>query len=708
MGGIAHSIIDEVAKNDKIIVITMNQYAELEWKLRRQEPECYSLEFRFTLPDSEVEVRSSESQALIVRFDRPALLALANSPEAYGQALTRQFFTEPGVLSAFNQANAAAQARQLPLRLRLSLESQAEELHHLHWETLISPNDGAPLFTGENLLFSRFLSSTDWQPVHLRPKGELRALVAVANPSDLNEYSLAPIDVSAELNRARQSLGQIPVYTLPGSSAGEHVTLNSLNACLRDTEYDILYLVCHGALIKDEPWLWLEDEQGKVARASGRDLADRLKELSRRPRLVVLSSCQSAGTGTGPAYAALGPRLAMAGIPAVVAMQGNLSVETNSEFMPVFFTELQRDGQIDRAMAVARGAVRQRPDHWMPALFIRLKSGRLWYVPGFGSGGSDFEKWESLKSAILETQCTPILGPGLIEPLIGSQHELAQRWAARHNYPLFPDDQDILPRVAQYILVRHDPIYLRQALNQAIREEILRHYTTRLPEALVKAPVWTADKIMSALEAVADQTSSGDPGYSYQQLASLRQPIYITANPGDMLKRALVQAGADPQVRLCAWNNDIPVSKCAYQDLPTPEKPLIFHLFGHLSEPASLVLTEDDYLDYLIGVTNNRDLIPAAVRDALVSTSLLFLGFQIDDWNFRVFFRTLMAQAGRQQRLFHSHIAAQIEPDENRLLDPERARRFLERYFEGGRISIYWGGPAEFLNTLARHLQAAG
>jgi hypothetical protein len=40
--------------------------------------------------------------------------------------------------------------------------------------------------------------------------------------------------------------------------------------------------------------------------------------------------------------------------------------------MPVFFGELLKDGQIDRAFAVARGKVRQQPDSWMPALFLRL------------------------------------------------------------------------------------------------------------------------------------------------------------------------------------------------------------------------------------------------------------------------------------------------------------------------------------------------
>ena len=49
--------------------------------------------------------------------------------------------------------------------------------------------------------------------------------------------------------------------------------------------------------------------------------------------------------------------------------------------------------------------------------------------------------------------------------------------------------------------------------------------------------------------------------------------------------------------------------------LPPPvERPLVYHLFGRLGEPDSLVITEDDYFDYLIGVTSNNDLIPGVVR----------------------------------------------------------------------------------------------
>ena len=74
----------------------------------------------------------------------------------------------------------------------------------------------------------------------------------------------------------------------------------------------------------------------------------------------------------------MGPSLIEAGVPAVIAMQGDVTIKTAAAFMPVFFQELRRDGLIDRAMAVARGAVRDQPDWWVPVLYTSLKSGRIW------------------------------------------------------------------------------------------------------------------------------------------------------------------------------------------------------------------------------------------------------------------------------------------------------------------------------------------
>jgi hypothetical protein len=138
---------------------------------------------------------------------------------------------------------------------------------------------------------------------------------------------------------------------------------------------------------------------------------------------------------------------------------------------------------------------------------------------------------------------------------------------------------------------------------------------------------------------------------------------------------------------------------------PTAKEPLVFHLFGRFQEPESLLLTEDDYFDYMIGVTKNRKLIPGKVLRALTDSALLFLGFQLDEWNFRVLFRVLMSQEGEKRRKNYAQVPAQIDPEEVRNLDAEGARRYLETYFQHGNISIYWGSPEDFLKELQRRLK---
>jgi len=706
----------------------MTDYADLEISLSRRDADNFTVEMRFSQPDDQADRPPERGEA---SFNFKELRAQALDPTAYGLLLTESLFNNPELGGFFDKTNALAQAAEQSLRLRLLIDRSAPELHNLRWETLRDMQNEGFLAMDENLLFSRYLHSYDWNPVRLRTKGELRALVVIANPHDLDDdayevdgRALAPVDVQAELARARDGLKDINTIDELVSDPDQPgaVTMDNLLDRMRDN-YDILYLVCHGALMQRdnldpdsprEPYLWLEKEDGTADVAAGENLVGRIRDMSSslRPSLIVLASCQSAGKGKSSttdqgALAGLGPRLSQAGVPAVIAMQGNVIMDTVAEFMPVFFKELSVDGHLDRAMAAARGAVRERDDWWVPVLFLRLRGGRFWYSPGFGGEEDDFEKWESLTSFIGEGICTTIVGPGVFESLLGTRREIALRWAEKHGFPLSPYDQEDLPRVAQYVATRQDPTYLRIAFREALKDEITRRHADLLPDDLRQAKKWTAKKTQLALQTVADKYWGDDTPSPYQQLARLKLPIYITANPSDLLTNALKEAGTDPQVRLCPWNNMIPPSKCIYEDDPTPEEPLVYHLFGHLNDPFSLVMTEDEYFDFLIGVTMNKDLIPPAVRAALTSTALLFLGFHMDDWQFRVFFRMVMAQEGKERLGLFSHAAAQIEPEENRVLDAQRARRYFEKYFEGEKISLYWGSSEDFLSALWEHMEEA-
>jgi hypothetical protein len=691
----------------------MTTYADLEIGLHRRDITYYAVDLRFIHPQSDSDIRLVRGSDLpLARFDHEKLRALLLDPHAYGAALTAHLFADQEVPTAFEKAFTMAQSLDMPLRVRLFIGPSAPDLHALRWETLHLPGSSESLLTSEHILFSRYLGSTDWRPIRLRPKSDLRALVVVANPQNVGEYApggsqLAPVDVEGEVARAQSALGDMKMTVLtshPSNPAPEPPTLAAIASHLRDG-YDILYLVAHGAMLDGDPYLWLEDEQGNAAVTAGRDLERQMRELRQRPRLVVLASCQSGGSShDGGALTALGPRLAEIGVPAVLAMQDNISMQTTAAFMPAFFRELLRDGQIDRAMAVARGVVRDRPDWWVPVLFLRLKSGCIWYQPGFGEERKGFERWPALIKNIQRSQCTPILGTHLSE-LLGTQVEIAHRWAEKHNFPLEPYRSEYLSQVAQYLAVTQQPIFPRDDLLDQVRQELLTRYDETLP---TEARQGTLEDLLTAVGSARRADNEADP---YKVLAELPFSVYITANFTNLLSEALTAAGKQPIIEICRWNDYIETLPSIYDEepdyLPDVQRPLVYHLFGHISEPDSLVVTEDDYFDYLIGFSSNDDLVPAPVNEVLADNGLLFLGFQPDDWDFRILFRSLAKLWVRRRRRRYINISAQIAPDETRIQEPVRARRYLEAYFQEAHIDIYWGTVEDFARDMLAQWRTA-
>jgi len=679
----------------------LTDFADLELSLHRRDGNNYSVEMRFTQPGSDADIRLGMGEVLNVTFDMSALQALIADPAEYGQLLAENLFADANVLAGFAQARTSAQSLQAPLRIRLMIGPSAPELNTIYWEALHDVQEKSPLFTNENILVSRYLSSGDWRPVKLRPKGDLKAVAAASNPSNIKEYKLAEVDIDGELERAKQALGAIPVIELGKKKKS---TLNNLMEALRPG-VDILYLALHGTIANGDPRLWLEDDEGKAAITSADEFVARIRELQHQPRLVVLASCQSAGKGAGDALQALGPRLAQAGIPAVIAMQGNISMESVKKFMPVFFEEIQKDGQIDRALAIARGTIRKERDYWMPVLFMRLKSGRIWYVPGVGEQGEEFEKWNAILVSAQSKQLTPVLGAGMYEPILGPWRDWAAYMADKYGFPLSAFYREALPQVAQYMLITQDLNTLFSVSIDYFRKAVQSRFSEGMSKEL-KAD----DADLQALMTFArEELLKTDPNEQHQVLAKLKLPIYITTNADNLMEDALVAAGVDPKMEICPWSDRFYAPSVfetgGYN--PTPQQPLVYHLFGHLSVPDSMVLTEDDYFDFLRGITSNKDLIPPRVRSALTNASTMFLGFQLDDWPFRIFFHSMMNPETLRMRARYSHIGVQVELDETRNISPKRARKYLEKYFGGSEVTIFWGSSNDFLTELNRRLKPA-
>lgn len=231
-----------------------------------------------------------------------------------------------------------------------------------------------------------------------------------------------------------------------------------------------------------------------------------------------------------------------------------------------------------------------------------------------------------------------------------------------------------------------------------MRQEILARHRDLLAAEDADAKL---AKLLKKVGAIRRQ----DPQDSYRLLAALPPRVFVTAAPDSLLTEALVEAGKQLAERFAFWKRGLTPPEPYDQD-PTVSAPLVYHVLGHFKEPDSLVLTQDDYFDYLIGASLNKALVPHVVRHTLANSSLMFLGFQLDDWSFRILFRLILGQEGGALRKRFPHAAVQVDPEGNLLIDPEEARRYLMDSYGGDDISLYWGGSDEFLRQLAPRLPA--
>lgn len=679
--------------------------------LLSQKTGIYIAELRFAQPGSEIVRPPVWAPAT---FDFPGLLAAQHTPAVYGDLLAG-FLREPTERrELFRYACDAAGLGSYDLRVRLFIAPSASDLHRLRWELLCDPESGMPLFTNPHRPFSRLLGSSDLRPVRLRPRDQLRALIVVANPTDLGRYRpgggapLPPIDVAGELEAARLGLGAFGPTELVSEGAA---TLDGLLSQLRSGQgYDILFLACHGAMHQGKPLLWLEKPDGTADVIAGVDFVQRLCELPVLPRLILLVSCQSAGDGAVELVHAIGPSLATSGIPAVVAMQGDISMTTARTFLRVLFENMAQDGRIDRAVAIARGAVRGRDDWWTPVLFLRISSGSIWYAAG--GGDRDFDKWPALMGSIENGKALPILGTSMLESLIGDLRDLTRSWAETHGFPGAAIQEEDLPRVAQFLSVVQADEYLRTTLFLGgLRERVAGRLARLLGQQEPPSREADATPIDELMRRCGREQRRRDATDPHRVLASLPLPIYITTNPDDLLFDALLEAGKAPQREFCRWTSRADFPPGIYQKEPgfepTAQRPLVYYLFGHLSDPVSMVLTMDDYLDHLIAVAQDHELMPRIVRCALAKRALLFLGFRSDDWDFRALFRLIVSLPGGEARRRFAHVAAQLEPDEGRLPSPERARQYLEQCFGHESVTIYWGTVARFAADVAARYRGA-
>jgi hypothetical protein len=283
-------------------------------------------------------------------------------------------------------------------------------------------------------------------------------------------------------------------------------------------------------------------------------------------------------------------------------------------------------------------------------------------------------------------------------------HQLAKKWANKFEYPM--SDGHRWARVAQYLQV--DPKktpgteYLRFLKGELLA---LGRNKKGYEEKVTQLEPWidwlNLSDIATDLDYPTFPAGREDP---LLLLAKLPFPVYITTSYSDFLERALLKVGKVPRRQICFYtgktikdiSKDLPDSNFN----PDPMNPAVYYLFGMEEYRPTLVLSEDDYLDFLMradGVIGAQNF-PSPLSLAFSNSSLLLLGYSLRDWDFRTLFRLILKF--RQETRKKPGIAIQFKPSLGQKNYQARAESYLKQYFENQKFEIRWTNTEKFIYDL--------
>jgi len=330
------------------------------------------------------------------------LLALENTLLRFGGSRRRIPSQEEQAVQEFGQSLLQAllvgevrtryevsllEARRQNKGLRLKLRIQPPELARLPWEFLYDPDHDEYLSLSDKTPLVRYVDLH--RPIEQLPvTPPLRILGMVASPQDLPE-----LDVEHEKRLVEQALRTLRASRLVELSWLEGQTWEDLQQAMWGGPWHIFHFIGHGVFnqASDEGCIALSDEEGRSRLLGARNLA-RLLDGHYPLRLVLLNSCEGARGSARDAFSGAAATLVRRGIPAVVAMQYEITDEAAIAFARTFYRAVANDLPVDAAVAAGRTAISMdNALEWgTPVLYMRSPDGRIFdvstEVPSAGPG----------------------------------------------------------------------------------------------------------------------------------------------------------------------------------------------------------------------------------------------------------------------------------------------------------------------------------
>lgn len=255
------------------------------------------------------------------------------------------------VRSCLRRSLDLALQQQSGLRVRLRL-NDAPELADVPWEYLHDQMMDQFLALSLDTPLVRYLDlAGSVQP--LKIELPLRVLVMISSPTDYPQ-----LDSEREWELLQQALRDLVASGLVVVDRLEDATLATLRAMLRRQDFHVLHFIGHGYFDRqiDCGVLMLEDSTKRGRSVTGDELGVLLHD-HRSLRFAILNACEGARGSIHDPFSGVAQRLVQQGIPAVVAMQFEISDQAAITFGKEFYAALADGYPVDAALAETRKAI---------------------------------------------------------------------------------------------------------------------------------------------------------------------------------------------------------------------------------------------------------------------------------------------------------------------------------------------------------------
>lgn len=369
---------------------------------------------RFPFDKLAIETRLLTLQIALLRSGGKHRLALSQDSQSvldFGQSLFDALFVGD-VRSLYYESQRIADQEGVGLRLKLRFAAHA--LAALPREFLYDVRRTEFVCLSVNTPLVRYLDLPQ-PPRPLMVQPLLRILGMIVSPSDL-----PALDLERERTRLEKAIEPLRVKGLVEVTWLKGQTWRDLQREMRHGPWHIFHFAGHGSfdVNADEGMVMLADDEGRAhpfrATELGRLLADH-KPL----RLAVLNACEGGRGSEHDIFSSTAAILVQRGLPAVLAMQYEITDQAAIELTRAFYEALADGLPVDIAVAEARKAVSLSVSNtfeWgTPVLYTRSPDGMLFALSAGASKAppkpSSEDQWPEVSvpaSAPVEEQLAQI------------------------------------------------------------------------------------------------------------------------------------------------------------------------------------------------------------------------------------------------------------------------------------------------------------